>query len=123
MSHKILVVDDEKDILVTFQDLLEMEGYKVICAHNARTALALFHELKPDIIITDMMMPGMNGMDLIQVIRKGDDHPHIPIILMSAMASILHYEKKGWDIFIKKPSDIDTILDSVRLLLGKSKSK
>lgn len=123
MSHKILVVDDEKDILVTFQDLLEMEGYEVICANNARTALTKFHELKPDIIITDMMMPGMNGMELIQIIRNGDDHPHIPIILMSAMASILHQEVKGWDVFIKKPSDIEKILDSVQRLLKRIKSE
>lgn len=118
MSYKILVVDDEKDILVTFQDLLEMEGYEVICANNVRTALIRFHELKPDIIITDMMMPGMSGMELIKTIRNGDEHPHIPIILMSAMAFIIDQENKGWDVFIKKPSDIDIILDSVKMLLN-----
>lgn len=119
MSHKILVVDDEKDILVTLQDLLEMEGYEVTCAYNGKSGLAKFYEMKPDLIMTDMMMPGMSGLELIHTIRGGTTQANIPIILMSAMVSFQNQEKEGWDDFIKKPSDIDSILDTIKKLLEK----
>lgn len=119
MSHKILVVDDEKDILVTLQDLLEMEGYEVACVYNAKSALVKFYEMKPDLIMTDMMMPGMSGLELIHAIRNGPSQSNIPIILMSAMVSFQNQAKEGWDVFIKKPSDIDNILDAIKKLLKK----
>lgn len=123
MSFKILIVDDERDILVTLQDLLEFEGYEVVCAYNGTSALLKIEETNPDLIITDMMMPGMNGIELIQAIRNDKDYSTIPIILLSAMISLMDQEKQGWDVFIKKPSDIFKLLDSVHDLLTKGRSQ
>jgi CheY-like chemotaxis protein len=117
MSKKILIVDDEKDILVTLQDLLEMEGYNVVCAFNGENALLKLQEEKPDLMITDMMMPVMDGIQLINAVRSSSKQAFIPIILMSATATLLQVENKGWNIFIKKPSDIDILLNSIHDLL------
>jgi CheY-like chemotaxis protein len=112
MSKKILIVDDEKDILVTLQDLLEMEGYNVVCAFNGENALLKLQEEKPD-----LMMPVMDGIQLINAVRSSSKQASIPIILMSATATLLQVENKGWNIFIKKPSDIDMLLNSIHDLL------
>jgi DNA-binding response OmpR family regulator len=114
---KILVVDDEKDIVSTLKELLEMEGYEVATAYDVKVALLKFHEEKPDLVITDMMMPEISGLQLIKTIRSGSFHNNVPIILMSAMANFLKQEAEGWQVFIKKPTDIDIILDSIKKLL------
>jgi DNA-binding response OmpR family regulator len=117
MMTKILLVDDEKDILLTVKELLEMEGYEVIMASNGKVGLDKFHELNPDLIITDIMMPIMDGREMIQLIRKDKKNPIIPIIVLSSVISLVGELDQQWDIFLKKPCSINKILDAINKLL------
>lgn len=119
MSSTILLVDDEKDILVALKELLEMEGYVVLCALNGQIGLKMFKEFNPDLIITDMMMPIMNGYEMIRLIREDSVHSRVPIIVMSSIANLGKALDPSWDYFIKKPSGIDDILIVIKKLIEK----
>ncbi|NOT80354.1 MAG: response regulator [Bacteriovoracaceae bacterium] len=120
MSKKrLLIVDDEKIILDLLQDLLTLEGYIVSTACNGLQGLEKFNESRPDLVMTDMMMPLMNGRDLIKEIRKNPVNNNIPIILTSSMSNVSAFTNEGWQLFIKKPSDIDFIIESIKVLLDK----
>ena len=82
----ILIVDDEKNYLVVLEALLGPEGYEIITADNARNALRLARESDVDLIITDMKMPGMNGMELLEECQK--IKPELPVIMMTAFGTI-----------------------------------
>lgn len=120
MSTTILLVDDEKDILLALKELLEMEGYVVICAAHGKAGLQMFHEFKPDLVIADIMMPIMNGHEMIRLIREDSiNKPRVPIIVMSSVVALSRVENAKWDYFIRKPSGIDDILRVVKRLLEK----
>jgi two-component system NtrC family response regulator len=82
----ILIVDDEKNYLVVLEALLAPEGYEIITSDNAKSALTFIRESDLDLVITDMKMPGMNGMELLEEIKKIKSE--IPIIIMTAYGTI-----------------------------------
>ncbi|MGD2126754.1 MAG: sigma-54 dependent transcriptional regulator [Desulfobacteraceae bacterium] len=100
----ILIVDDEKNYLVVLEALLGPEGYEIVTADNARTALRLIEESDLDLVITDMKMPGMNGMELLEASRK--IKPDVPVIMMTAYGTIEMaveaMKKQAYD-YITKP--------------------
>ncbi|MEL6408241.1 MAG: response regulator, partial [Chloroflexota bacterium] len=81
---KILVVDDELTSTQLIKRILEMVGYEVSEASNGREALNIIREIQPDLIITDIMMPEMNGYQLIKLMRQNPEYANIQIIAMSA---------------------------------------
>ncbi|MBC7714602.1 MAG: response regulator [Rhizobacter sp.] len=119
MSTTILLVDDEKDILVALKELLEMEGYVVITAGNGKTGLQMYNDFKPDLIITDIMMPVMNGHEMIKLIREEPHLSQVPIIVMSSVISLASAVDPQWNYFIRKPSGIDDLLKVIVKLLEK----
>jgi len=118
-KKKLLIVDDEKIILDVLQELLVLEGYIVTTAYNGIQGLEKFYDSRPDLVMTDMMMPLMNGRDLIKEIRKNPVNNNIPIILTSSMTNVSAFTNEGWQLFIKKPADIDFIIESIKVLLDK----
>jgi two-component system NtrC family response regulator len=100
----ILIVDDEKNYLVVLEALLSSEGYEVMTAHNAQDALHLMQEADLDLIITDMKMPAMSGMQLLEESKK--IKPEVPIIMMTAFGTIEMaveaMKKQAYD-YIAKP--------------------
>ncbi len=80
----VLVIDDEPNILTALSLLLEDEGYQVITARHGLEGLERLRTARPDLIITDYMMPHMTGVELIEEVRAGPEWSHIPILLMSA---------------------------------------
>ncbi len=119
MSKKILLVDDEKDILTALKELLEMEGFIIYCATNGKEGINVFKETAPDLIIVDMMMPIMNGAQMVENIRLDSINPEVPIIMMSSVVSLVKIENPRWDAFIRKPSGFDDILNIINKLLIK----
>jgi CheY-like chemotaxis protein len=114
---KILVVDDEFDILTTWRLVLEMEGYEVATATNGRTALDAARANRPDLVITDWMMPHMDGVELIRQLADNETLANVPVILMSAAANapkLVHRDAR----FHRKPLSIDDLIASVRQLIG-----
>lgn len=102
----VLVVDDEKNYLVVLEDLLLDEGYQVITASSAAEALDIVAEAPVDTVLSDIKMPGMSGIELLDRIKASD--PDLPIILMTAFAEVdqaVNAMKKGALDHIQKPFD------------------
>lgn len=83
----ILVIDDEPEMLQGLVTLLELKEHTVLSALNGVTGLALIQERQPDLIISDMKMPRMNGLEFLKSIRENSDWVSIPFILLSAFAT------------------------------------
>src|SRR5690554_6572679 len=101
---RILVVDDEVSILNTLEILLRREGFEVSVAKSGREALERFEESRPDVVLTDIRMPGVTGLDLLAQIRERD--PETPVILMTAQATLqsaVQAVNQGAFYYLQKP--------------------
>jgi putative two-component system response regulator len=108
MSSLVLIVDDEYAGRETLQSVLEGEGYQLEMAENGMQALEKAKKLLPDVILLDVMMPGMTGFEVCQRIRSDPEIAEIPIIVLTALddrESLLTALKAGADDFISKPFD------------------
>lgn len=104
----ILVVDDEAPVVDLLTDVLEDEGHTVISAYNGRSALEIVRQRLPDLVISDIMMPYVDGLQLCQILRAAHDTATLPIILMSA-ARPPNLATCGANAFLGKPFDIARI--------------
>ncbi len=110
----ILIVDDEKNYLLVLKELLGEEGYEVITAQSATEALSIFQEMELDLVITDMKMPGMSGMELLSLLKEKD--LHLPVIMMTAYGTVekaVEAMKKGSYDYIIKPFDNEILKKTV----------
>ncbi len=121
MAKKILVVDDEDIARVTISDLLTREGYEVIQATSGSKALEMLAQENPDLVILDVMLPGMDGYEVCETIRQMPEPlSKIPIILLSALNTILGRKtglEAGADLYLTKPFDPKELRLKVRSLL------
>lgn len=108
----VLVVDDEPPIVDLLQDLLQDQGYEVRRAYDGMTALQIIERDPPDLVVTDVMMPRLDGLALYNEIRTRT--ASLPVILMSAAVT----PRKIDATFVPKPFDIDALLDLVDEKLG-----
>lgn len=116
----ILAVDDIPDNLLILESLLaDVEGYTIHCVEDGETALSSVTQSPPDLILLDVMMPGLNGYEVTQRIRKNKSLPYIPILLVTAhdSSSLSKGLDSGADDFIRKPYDINELMARVRSLL------
>ncbi|MDZ5461096.1 response regulator [Azohydromonas lata] len=117
---RILVVDDELSNAEVLALILHEEGFQVTVAGDGRQALERIDEAAPELLITDYMMPGMNGMELARAVRQLPQYRNVPVLLMSgAAASTLSTHAKSFDAFLRKPFDIEALLKAVELLLAR----
>jgi len=116
---RILVVDDSPDNVFLIQTILEEEGYAINTADNGPSALAQIEQSAPDLVLLDVMMPGMDGFEVTQRIRQNTKLPFIPILLITAydQPSVAQGLDMGADDFIRKPVEVDELLARVRSLL------
>jgi putative two-component system response regulator len=108
MSSTVLIVDDEYSGRETLQSVLEGEGYNLIMAENGPQAIEKAKAYQPDVILLDVMMPGMTGFEVCERIRSDEQVAEIPIIILTALddrESLLTGLKAGADDFISKPFD------------------
>ena len=113
----ILVVDDESKIVQLARDYLEHSGFKVICAGDGSTALAAARAEKPDLIVLDLGLPGLNGLDVARVLRRDS---RVPIIMLTARADEsdkLVGLELGADDYITKPFSPKELVARVRAVL------
>lgn len=118
---EILIVDDERVIRAALKALLESEGYVVRVARNGEDALASFREARPDLVLMDVMMPGMNGFDVCKKIRRLDEK--VPVAFLTAKdddASGLRGFGSGGDDFISKATCEELLLARIRRLIGRA---
>jgi len=107
---KLLVVDDEPVLIATLSILLRLDGYNVETAKNGLEALTKFHSFRPDLLITDFIMPEMDGWSLINGLRKSN--PTFPIIVMSGVVPPFCYSfqnQEGAFCHVLKPVDVKTL--------------
>ncbi len=101
---KVLIVDDERSILDTLRILLRSEGFEVSVADSGRDALERLPEIEPDVVLTDIRMPGVTGIDVLSAVRERD--PELPVILMTAQASLqsaVQAVNQGAFYYVQKP--------------------
>lgn len=114
MKEKILVVDDVDTIARVYARFLEREGYEVRIAFNGQQALEEWDKFHPDLIISDIRMPGMTGFELANTIRK--KAPKQKIILMTGYADeaeVLEQQKSHGFPFFTKPADLQTVVSKM----------
>jgi two-component system NtrC family response regulator len=111
----ILIVDDEKNYLVVLEALLGAEGYEIVTARDAKMAVSILREADIDLVITDMKMPGMSGMELLAECKK--INPEIPVIMMTAFGTIemaVEAMKKHAYDYIQKPFENEKLKLTVK---------
>ena len=117
---KILIVDDEKDIADLISYNLEREGFRTMKVLDGNDALAAVQSLVPDLIILDLMLPGINGLDLCRMIRDNPATAFVPIIMLTAKADevdkIIGLEI-GADDYVTKPFSVKELVARVRTVL------
>ncbi|MEH2202766.1 MAG: hybrid sensor histidine kinase/response regulator [Nostoc sp.] len=117
--YRILAVDDTQDNLILVQAILESEGYEIDLASDGIKALQKIEQSPPDLILLDVMMPGIDGYEVTRRIRNNPAISYIPILLITAFhqSSVVEGLDAGADDFIRKPFDTDELLARVRSLL------
>lgn len=112
----ILVVEDERDLADLLREILEDEGYAVIVAGNGQEALTQLDLVQPQLIISDIMMPIMDGVALCRAVQKHPRHRHVPIVLTSAAKYPPRMERPCFHAFLPKPFELDHMLTTVTSL-------
>lgn len=117
MKHKILIVDDEQSILLAIKTLLELEGFDVLTATNGRAGFECYRSFRPNLILVDVMMPKLNGYQLVRLIREDESSFNTKIIYLTAKG-LEHNRREGYatgaDDYIVKPYAMDDLLEVVR---------
>lgn len=123
MPLKILVVDDDLGTRLSISDYLELSGYSLITANDGQEALSMVMEYHPDLIVTDIVMPRMNGYELVRRVRQQPGYRLLPVILLTARTKtqerILGYQS-GCDLYLPKPFELEELAAAIRNLLERS---
>ncbi len=120
-KRTIMVVDDHPDVVDILRITLESKGFKVRCAYSGKDLFAGLEELKPDLIILDIMMPEMDGLKVLTRLRENSNTASIPVILLTALVQqekIIEGYKTGADYYISKPFTSTQVLEGINLMLG-----
>jgi DNA-binding response OmpR family regulator len=113
MTRRILVVDDDPDIRMLVTDVLVMEGYHVSTADDGLAALRAIETERPDCVVLDVMMPGMDGHEVLTRIRAATDNPSLPVVMLTAHSGddqAWQAWTEGVDYFLAKPFEPDELV-------------
>jgi CheY-like chemotaxis protein len=117
----ILLVDDEYAVVEILATLLADEGYAVLTASDGQEALDIVAEKLPDAIVTDQMMPVMDGAEMFRQLQRSAKLRSIPAVLMSSAPMAPGNSKLPWALFLQKPFEFDELLAWLRAYVGKSR--
>ena len=123
MMSVILIVEDNEKNLKLVRDVLQVKGYATLEAGSAEDGIRLAMEHKPDLILMDIQLPGMNGIEALRLLRDDAATSRIPVVAVTA--SVMQQDRKqiteaGFDAYVGKPISIREFLDTVRRMLEKS---
>lgn len=116
----ILIVEDNAKNLKLVRDVLQVKGYATLEATSAEDGIRLAAEKRPDLVLMDIQLPGMNGIDALRVLRGNADTAAIPVIAVTA--SVMQQDRKlimdaGFDAYVGKPINLKEFLEAVRAAL------
>lgn len=117
---RILLAEDTSQLAEEISDILRLEKFDVVIARNGKEALDLMSARRPDLVITDLLMPVMDGFELIERIKSNPELKSIPVITLSAKASPedrAHAQAAGADRFVQKPCKAHELVSAIRSLL------
>jgi len=124
MDKKILIVDDEKDMLAVLEKALTAEGYSIITADNGKDAIVLANSTHPDLIMLDIVMPGMDGAEVAARLKEDRETKDIPVIFLTCLLSKKEQrEKEGHvikgHVFIAKPYSVEELSAQIERLANR----
>jgi two-component system cell cycle response regulator DivK len=116
----ILVVEDNEKNLKLVRDVLQVKGYRTLEAGTAEDGIRLAHENKPDLVLMDIELPGINGIDALRLLRADPATAAIPVAAVTA--SVMQQDRRviteaGFDAYVSKPINVKEFLDTVRALI------
>ena len=123
MSKEILIVDDEPSIVVPVQFLMQQQGYNVLVAEDGHDALDMIYKYQPDLVLLDIMLPGIDGYEVCEIVRLNPKLRDVKIIFLTAKGREVEIAKGlalGADAYITKPfsnaelvAKVKTVLDNI----------
>lgn len=119
-AYKILIVDDSGEIASSLSDLLKEMGYEVFTAPGTMEGITMAGEIRPDLILSDVLMPGGGGFALLAAVKSSPDTAEIPVVFLSAVAEKKEIQKgldAGAGAYIVKPYRSRDLLKVVRMLI------
>ncbi|MDR5866024.1 response regulator transcription factor [Halomonas koreensis] len=122
---KVLVVDDEPNIVLSLEFLMQQAGFEVITAEDGETALARVADQAPDLVLLDISLPGIGGFDVLERLRADPERSRLPIVMLTAHGREVEREKGlalGADDYVTKPFSTQALVDTVKALLGEDAS-
>jgi CheY-like chemotaxis protein len=114
---KILLIEDTVDILENFTEYLEMSGYEIYAAKNGKKGLELVAEINPDLIICDVLMSGIDGFEVLRLIKKTANTSKIPFVFSTSLSEKIEKSEAlalGADDYLVKPYDLSKLLEVVK---------
>lgn len=120
---RVLVVDDSPDGIQIIQTMLESHGYRISSTESGEHALVMAAEAAPDLIILDVVMPGMSGVEVLEKLRASPRTSRIPVILLTGKSQdedVITGYQTGADYYITKPFTSKQLLYGIQLVLGAS---
>ena len=121
MSSKVLVADDEPNIRISLEFLMKREGHAVSIARDGPAALAAIRRERPDLVLLDVMMPGLSGFEVCQAVRADEALAGVKILMLSAKGrdtDIAKGQALGADAYMTKPFSTRELAEKVREMLG-----
>lgn len=112
---RVLVIDDDVDIRDAVTEVLTLEGHEVSSAAEGEQGLVRCRQAPPDLVLLDLMMPGMNGWDFLRSLRRDPELGRTPVVVVSALGRLTELPVSG---FLPKPFGLDALLGVVRSITG-----
>ena len=124
-KRRVLIVDDEPNIVLSLEFLLRQQGYEVSVAHDGEAALAAAEEQRLDLVVLDVMLPGLDGFEVCRRLREHPELAGLKILLLTARGREVERVRgleEGADAYVRKPFSTRQLMKTVAELLGRSEA-
>lgn len=125
-QYTVLAVDDESDVLLFVKTTLQAEGYRVLTAPDGPDALETARSEKPDLIVLDVVMPGMDGFEVLEELRKDETTCNIPVVMLTVVSERerkVSAIERGVRYYLVKPFEVQDLVSKVRIAIGDAESE